>query len=70
MGFSEKLRNKMGARCAKSGWLSDFGNCGWRSGETLGLIIFAFIIFFVVVLDINLGRGICYKYELYEWETL
>jgi len=35
-------------------------------GETLGLIIFAFIIFFVVVLDINLLSEICYKYALYK----
>jgi len=35
MDFSRKLRNKMGGRCAKSGWLVGFGNRVWRWGGWL-----------------------------------
>jgi len=50
MCFSEKLRNEVGTGCANRRWWAGFGNGGWRYGETLGVIIFAFIIVFVVIL--------------------
>jgi len=48
LGFTGKLRNEVGAGCANGGWWAAFGNSGWGYGQTLGLIIFAFIIFIPV----------------------
>jgi len=54
-----KLINEVAAGCANGEWWAGFGNSACGS-ETLGLIIFAFIIFIAIFLPV----------KLVEWEIL
>jgi len=60
MGFTWKLRNEVVVWCSNVGCWTGFEYSAWRSGETLGLVIFAFIIFIVAIVQA----------KLVEWEIL